>query len=299
MRTFALMVGLLALPALAQTGAVLSAGDLSAAARAALVAEVAAAKRADANPFAAVKAVRERAVALDKAKRGPFAPLSPMLANVPNAQWALLEAVALDGALDAAAPASAVLAWQVGLLEAVGALRSVATEPVLTAVLGKAGLTLPVTRAAAQALGKLGTDRAVAALLSRAAADGELARAVELGLGDCRRAAVAEHLARAVNRVGETPARRLLLIRALGRLASSWVLAMPTGLPVPTEAGAIRSAAARGLVQAWVGASGDVRQHAEDALRTIDAPETLVLLDAKRAMDPSAVDALKATLLQR
>ncbi len=296
MKSMTLLVALGAASAFAQAGAVLDGADLPSATRAALLAEVATARRTDPRPFAAVQAVRSKVVALDKAKRGLFAPLSPWLSNVPGVQWALLEALVVDGQLTPGAPSSALLAWQVGLLEALGAQRTPAAEPVLVAVLNKQGLALPVTRAAAQALGKLGSDAAVAALLGRARVDGELGRAVELGLGDCRRAAVAEHLERAVTRQGEPPARRVWLIRALARLASSWVLATPNVLPVQAEASAIRAAAARGLVQAWLSGSGDVLQEAQDALRIIDAPETFVLLEARRVVDPASVDALKAAL---
>lgn len=280
-------------------GAVLTKEQLPDALRTTLAAQVAKARRADEKPFRAVQAVRAKVLDLDRAKRGRVAPISPILEHVPNALWALVDVVALDGQLPADAPASAVLAWQVGALEALGALRAPAAEPVLLQVVAVDGLPLPVTRAAAEALGKLGTDRAVAALLERARRGGDAGRAVELGLGDCRRQAVAEHLERAVNRAGEPAEQRALLVRALSRLASSWVLAMPKALPVPAEASALRAAAARGLVQTWLGSDAALRQQAEDALRIIDAPETLVLLDARRAVDPAGVDALKATLSRR
>lgn len=254
--------------------------------------EIAQARAASPAAFSAVAALRARVGELDARKRGRLAPLTPRLAALgPAGTWALVEALAFDGALDPALPRSAQVAWQGGLLEALGRLRDARVQPLLEAAVADASLAPEVTRSATEALGLLGTDAAVAVLLAQASTPGAHRDAMLPGLGHCRRLAVADFLARALA-AASTDGERLALVRALAHLGNAWALATPAGAPVKAEAPRLQGVAAQALVKLFAKSQGRVREEAADALLVVDAPETPMLLAQVRAVDPKAVDAL-------
>lgn len=266
---------------------------LSGAELATLQKEVAAAKKTNPQAFAAVAQVRAQIASIDAKKRGRFAPVTPRLNSIPNATWALAEAIALDGALDETLPQSAHIAWKSGLLEALGDLRDVKTEPVLLAALA-AESSPEVIRSAADGLGRLGTDRAATALIASAGARRGAAReAVLAGMGSCRRVSVAGFLATQLS-LSSFEKEQLALVKSLSVIGNEWALETPTGAPVKAEVPQLRALAAGALVKLFSEASGNVRQQASDAILIVNAPETKVLLAQVRVKDPAAVDALIA-----
>lgn len=254
--------------------------------------EIAQARAASPAAFSALAALRARVGELDARKRGRLAPLTPRLAALgPAGTWALVEALAFDGALDPSLPRSAHVAWQGGLLEALGRLRDGRVQPLLEAAVAAPGLEPEVVRSATEALGLLGTDSAVAALLARASVAGPHRDAMLPGLGHCRRLAMADFLARALA-ASVDDVERLALVKALAHLGNAWALATPAGAPVRAEAPRIQGTAAQALVRLFAKSQGRVREEAADALLVVDAPETPMLLAQVRAVDPKAVDAL-------
>ncbi len=254
--------------------------------------EIALARTASPQAFAGVASVRAQVATLDARKRGRLAPVTSYLASLgPAATWALVEALAFDGALEATLPRSAHVAWEAGLLEALGRLQDARVQPLLEVAVANEALEPEVVRSATEALGLLGNDRAVTTLLALASTPGAHRAAMLTGLGACRRLAVADFLGRAL--AGSIDdAERLRLVKALSRVGNAWALETPTGAPVKAEVPRLKATAAQALVKLFVRSQGNVRQQAADALLIVAAPETPMLLAQVRAVDPAGVDAL-------
>lgn len=272
-------------------GAVVAPESLSADALKAVRAQVEQAKAKQPAAFTGVQNLKAQVATLDKQKRGRLVSLTPMLKGLgEGAEWALVDALVFSGELSRELPETAKTAWQVGLLEALGALRDVKVQPVLEAALATAG-SVDTTRAAAEALGKLGNDAAVAKLLAFAPNAGAARDAVENALGHCRRLAVAQYLAKVL---AERPT--INTVRAMSTLASAWAWETPGAVPVAAEGKAIRATVADALVKVFLAGNAELQQQAADALVVVNAPEAQPLLDNARAKNPAAVDALKARL---
>lgn len=265
--------------------------DLSADDARAVDKAVAVARRERPQAFAAVQALRAKVLSLDAKKRGPFAAVTPQLKAIPSVTWALVDALRTNGALEVGAPVTARIAWQTGLLEALGAQYDRATEPVLIAALNSASNPETI-RSAAEGLGRLGSDRAAAALVQAATTrTGTERLAVLKGMGACRRVVVAEFLARQASLSTDEQELRAL-VKGLSTVGNAWALETPNGAFVRAEIPALRSVTAGALVRLYTTTSGHVRQLAADAVLVVNAPETKLLLAQERAKDPTAVDAL-------
>ncbi len=155
------------------------------------------------------------------------------------------------------------------------------------------------TRAAVNGLGLIGTDPAVAALLSQK--DGPKRKSVLSGLGYCRRLACADALVAALS-AERSPAVATLIIRALGDAANAWAWQTPLA-KARSEQGAIRVSAVRALVDAYLRFDGRTREAALNALAVTEAPETKdVLARAKAKADVegrATLEALSSRLEQR
>ncbi len=255
--------------------------------------QVALAKKAQPAAFEQVAKIQRDLTVIDAKKRGRFAPLTTLLNSVPEATWALVEAIVSTAAVAPEAPRTAVIAWQTGLLESLGDRRVLATEPVLMAAL-EAATEPEVIRSAADGLGRLGTDGAATALIAAASKrEGAAREAVFAGMGSCRRTAVAGFLARQLA-LASTDSERLALVKGLSRVGNEWALETSGGTPAKNEIPAIRQLAASALVKLYAESQGHLRQAASDAVLVINAPETKVLLAQLRAKDPAAIDTLIA-----
>ncbi len=290
MKTLGLVVVVMAQVALAR-GAIEV--KLAPADAAAMQKEIAAAKKSSPLAFSAVQSVRAQMATIDAKKRGRFAPVTPRLNAIPDATWALAEAIVLEGSLDPALPRSAQIAWQTGLLEALGGRRDAKTEAVLVAALN-ASVEPETIRSAADGLGRLGTDGAAAALIAAGnQRTGAERAAVFAGMGTCRRAVVADYLAKQLS-VTLLEKEQLALVKSLSMIGNEWALETPAGAPVRSEVPQLRAAAAGALVKLFSESNGNVRQQASDAILIVNAPETKVLLAQVRVKDPAAIDALIA-----
>jgi HEAT repeat protein len=261
-----------------------------------LKAEVEAARQATPRAFAAVDALFAQLPALDARKRGGLLPVGPMLKPLgADGVMPLLEELAFVDRAGAAAdlPPGATLAWRVGVLEALGAQRDPRARAVLESAVQQPGAPFEVTRAAAEALGRLGDD-AAARFLVHHSRTGPHAQAVLSGMGACRRAAVALRLAEAAA-ASESPEQAHRLVRALGEVGNSWAWQTPAVRAFAAEESRVREVAAAALVAAFVRFDGEVRQEASNALLVVDAPQTPALVaKARQKADPETSAALNA-----
>jgi hypothetical protein len=282
---------------------------LAAEARALFEKGVAAARQADAQPFERLAALRARLAELDLRKRGRMAAVTPMLKALGTAGlWPMLEEMALSAEPRGALPASAWLAWRLGLLEAVGSLRDARATAVLEAIAmapdafggpadgGVEGEHLLVREAVA-AYGKLATDEVAKKLVALGkATTGARRLAVLAGTGHCRRQIVAEWLAKAAAGAADTR-EAALVAHALGDVGSAWAWQTPAVEKSGEERG-VRRVAAEALVAAFVAHAG-ARAEITKAVLVVDHPDTLSIIATARggasAETRAALDELAAT----
>jgi HEAT repeat protein len=244
------------------------------------------------NAFYHVAKARDLAVDLEARRHGRYATITPHLKRLgPAALLPMLDALVFDGPDRSGMSDKAWLTLQVGLLEAVGALRDPKAVVVLEAVLDEPTVGPEVTRAAAEALGRVGTDRAVTKLIALSIKPGPKQQAVIRGMGDCRRFPIAQHLAALLRKQPED-AVALHVVKALGGVGNAWAWQTP---PVrASERDVTRALAARTLVQAFVSYDGEVREAAAKALLVVDHPSTgsLVSIERQRATTDGVRDQL-------
>lgn len=292
-----LVLASLAGSAMAAEGVVIAPGKLSAPARAALVAEIDQARASAPAAFDAIRDLRAKLPELDARKRGRLAPITPTLKGLGRgALFPMLAELAVDASPRGDLTESAWTAWRVGLLEAVGTLRDARAEAVLRAAVDAPEADFAVMKAAVEALAKLGTDSVAAKLVAMSKVAGPRQAAVLAGMGDCRRAKVAEALSSAIAARPEAPVAKLLL-RALGNVGSAWAWKTPI-IAASGEEAQVRAAAAKALIGAFVAYEGEIRQDAANAILVVDDASTPALIAAARSKaSPSlktALDALAA-----
>lgn len=300
MRLLGIVVALAlsALPAAASAeGAVASPADLPLETRSQLAEEIAAARKANPGPFAAVASVRAKMAELDANKRGRMAPVSLLLKPIGSAVLLPLIEQALFEGPRGDLNDSAWLAWQVGLVETLGMLRDTRSLPVLDAAL-RTNTRRELVRAAAEAIGRLGTDEA-ARLLVAFSSDALRGEQVRSAMGNCRRLIIAQSLAAHAERVDDAR-EATTLARALSDVGNAWAWETPAVRDAaPGEERAVRDVAAGALVRLFVRFDGPARQAASNALLVVDAPTTSEQIEiAARAAPAQAKDAL-ATLAIR
>lgn len=293
-----LMMGALAGEAQAAEGVILSPSRLPVAARAALHADITAARARAPSAFSALATVRRGLPELDAQRRGRLAAVTPLLRSIGrDGLFPILAELAVDAPARGALTDTAWLAWRIGLLEAVGALRDPRAEATLTAIVDGPETDFAVMKAAVEALGKIGNDRVAAKVIALSRVAGPRQAAALAGMGECRRAKVAEALSAAIQaRPAEETAR--LVIRSLGNVGSAWAWKTPA-VAVSGEEALVRSTAVRALVAAFVAYEGDVRRGATDAILVVDDPSTPALIAAARKGQSAAVVAELDRLAQR
>lgn len=258
-------------------GAIIGDTDLPAGARASLSEQIALARKANPGPFAAVASVRANVAKMDAQKRGRMAPVSLVLKPIGDAAvLPLIEQAAFVGDRGDLSD-SAWLAWQVGVIDAIGNLRDTRALPVLEAAL-KRHSDAQLVRATAAALGKLGTEPAAKVLLD-AARDSARAEAVRAAMGNCRRLIIAQALAAFADAERDERAAASLA-KALGEVGNAWAWATPAVRDAaPAEEGAVRDVAATALVRLFVRFEGPARQAASNALLVVDSPTTRTAIE--------------------
>jgi len=274
-----------------------AAGEETAPALTALRQEITVARERIPRVFEAVQAVRQELPALDRAKRGRYAIVTPLLRSLgPEALLPMLEAL-LDEP-DAALGDTARIAWRVGLLEAVGRLRDARSVPVLERMLDRASEP-PVARAATEALGKLGTDRSIERLLRLARTPTAKGRAVLSGLGEARRLEVASFLGDVLRKRPDRETARVA-IRSLRTLGNAWAW-QTDAVAAAGDGDAVRRASAEILIGSFAASRGNdqLREAAAKALLVVDHPDTPALIEAARGRAGPAQSAALDELAER
>jgi hypothetical protein len=250
------------------------------AARVPLRVELARARAAHPEAFAAVDALRasviaappprDRRVQVARAFRALGRPaLEPMLALVEP------DAPALRGA-----PAETARVLREGALEAIGALADPRAVPTLARILDE-NAPPPVARSAAEALGTLCGDDEMA-LLGRHAAQGQRHELAAIaGLGQCRRLRAATLLAQ---RLDARPDDRMAraIAEAMGLLGSSWAW-QAAGPAHAAEANEVGERLAESLLHAYLSYPDDVARACARALVMLERPSTAERIAAARA----------------
>lgn len=265
---------------------------LTATNRATLTMAIAHARKTEPEAFARVARAREVALRAAQSRHGRLPTMAPQLKSLGKpALLPMLEMIAIDAPARGSMPAPAWLALRVGLLEAVGVQRDPRAIPVLVAVLDEPSTEPEVTRAAAEALARTGTDAAAAKLIALSSTSGRKQLAVIDGMGECRRLVVAQHLSQWLGR-RPPPELALALVRTLGRVANAWAWQTP-GM-AQAEEDRTRELAAQTLVEAFVAYDGLVREAAGKGLLLADHPSTMERVEAAHVAASS--DELRAAL---
>jgi hypothetical protein len=302
-----LSLGLLAALALATTtveasaaGLAVDASELTPVVRSSLRADIEKARIEAPELFRQVQDIAKRAGEIDAGARRPGTPLTMHFKVLgPRALMPMLEMLAFDAHAPAGLGSTAQAALRVGLVEAVGIVRDARAVPVLARIALRER-DVDMTRASADALGRLGTDEAFAALVtaldsSERAADGvERVNALLAGVGSARRIDGVKLLAKRLDAHPDAVTAKAIA-RALGNAGNAW--AWKT-LSSHKDEGAVRELAARTLLKTFVAYDGEARSAASNALLVVDDVNTPALLaEARRtasADQGAALDELAA-----
>lgn len=250
-------------------------------ARAALLRDVEAERKAHPDAFKAVANVRGVRPEVYAKFQNPAPNALPELRALGAAGLLpMLHALAFT-APDASLSTRERTALTVGMLEAVGLLRDPRSGPVLTAALEGGSKEPAVLRAAAVALGRLCGDAELATLTRHTSAADALRPSAIEGLGECRRAESANHLAGLLASAKDDAAAEPIA-RALGVLGSSWAW-KAMGAPAAARGLAVREIAARALVSAYAKRGVAARGELGRAVVMVDHPLTPELLKGAAA----------------
>lgn len=254
------------------------------------------ARTADPRAFAMVSNIVALAPEADARARAHKAPIALYLAKLgPGALMPALEMLAFDFPRNVPAAAAPVLRRD--LIEAVGLLHDARGLDVLSAILDDPTEEPETVRTVTEAVARIGNHEAGTRILAAlASAKGERARAILGGMGECRQLRVTEALASQLRTTTDEDTARVAA-RSLGRAGNAWAWKAASDR---REEAAIRSTAARALVDAFVQRRGEAQGAAANALMVVDAPETSSLIAEARKSAPAetqkALDALAIRL---
>ncbi|MBN2193272.1 MAG: HEAT repeat domain-containing protein [Polyangiaceae bacterium] len=256
--------------------------------------EIAAARSRDPASFERFRAAR-RKLADGEADPRRAAQTALVFRGSGGALWPLVEAV--EEATSAPATRRADVEVELGVVEALGSARDPRALPALTNWLTRCRGDPRRTRAGVAAIGRIGDDAAVDLLLALADERPDDA-AVFAGLGECRRARVAERLGRDL-RVTSDPAQARILVRSLRDVASARVWST-RAVRESGEGEAVRTVAVGALLDAAGFATPALCNDIAMALVAIDHPSTARWFAELRARgttaERSALDAVAGTM---
>jgi hypothetical protein len=286
--------------AAATQGVVLTVKELDKNTQTDLFAKIATARVKNPVAFKRVAEVVSRVPELDKQRRGPFATITLGLKRIgPDALMPMLEMLAVNGPPRGNMTPTAWTTLRVGLIEAVGIQRDPVAEPVLSAILDKE-TDYWVVRAAAEALGRIGSDASAKKLVALASKPNTRQKAVLSALGNARRPIVARALAKIVATPLDYESAKLG-VKALGDVGNAWAWKTPA-LAKTGEAGTVRSTAAKALVDSFVHLYRDkyLRTEIQKSLLLVDDPASPGLIEGAKngasAELAAALDALEQKL---
>ena len=279
-------------------GLAVDANELAAKSRSSLKADIDRARVETPELFRQVYDIAKHAGELDAASRKPGVPLTMHFKVLGNrALMPMLELLAFDGHAPSDLTPSAQSALRVGLLEAVGIVRDARAIPVLARVAFRER-DAETTRASADALGRIGTDDAFAALvaaLDSADAPGsttggtERINALLAGVGSARRIDGTKLLAKRLDAHPDAITAKAIA-KALGVAGNAWAWKTFTNR---TDEATVRELAARALVKTFLDYTGEARTAATTAILVVDAAQTPALInDARRAASADQLVAL-------
>lgn len=294
---------LLATPGVAMaTGGVLgnSVEVLSDAAALELKAEIEAAAVAYPDHFAAVDQLIGEAGELDARKRGRMAPFSPMFKRLgENAHMAIIEALLFEGPAQRALKDDAWFALRAGLIEAAGRSRDPRLVPVLSAYLAGPETEHYAIRAAAEALGRIGTDGAVDSLIEAAQTRPLKKGAILSGMGYCRRLPVANYLAGELAQAQSEESREIL-VKALSTVGNEYAWKTTAMQRFAAEEASVRQVAARALFDQYVvEKEGLIRDRALKALVVVGHEDTRAWIQESPRLSNGELSAPLNTLKNR
>jgi HEAT repeat protein len=290
-----------AAPARAATrGVLISPAALAAVDREQLQRELLRARRDHAPAFAALRALRQALPRLAQKQRGRVVnAVLPLRSLGAAGALPMLAELAVDAAPRGALSARAWQGWRVSLLEALGSLRDARALPVLEAIFRNSERDAAVLRAAARALGRLGSSRATAALVGALRTTDALRRlAAVAGLGECRNPDAARALAALLRARDQDRALQRAIIAALGDVGNAWAWRTPQ-LARTGQGDAVRRLALEALVAAYPGLSDDAREAAAKALLLVgheDSAKVIAAAAERRPAAQAAFDALARRL---
>jgi hypothetical protein len=273
-------------------GAVLCPGDLDAEQLQEVVGIVDSGRANAPEVFDRLAAVRAALPGADAAKRGRFVVIGPALASLGDeALPALLERIVVADPGPDRLEGSALAAWRMGLVEAVGSRRDPRAAAVLETICRHPDTEPDLLTTAAAALGKLETDAAASALVELSRAGGVREQAVLAGMGTCRRRVVAERLTEAL-RVPSGRDAFPAISRSLAIVANGPV--WRAGLVRHPEEGAeIRQLATHALLAAYVAGDENDRRELTTALLVVNDPLASDLIAGYRVCaSPELAEAL-------
>jgi HEAT repeat protein len=281
----------------ADSGVALEVKQLPAKQQSALVTAIAKARAANPDVFKRTAVVASAVEKADRQKRGPYASMTRyFFALGKPAVLPMLELLAVKGPARGNMTETAWTSLRVSLIEAVGMQRDPIAVPVLDAILDNESEFF-VSRAAAEALGRIGTDASAKKLVALAFTAGPKQAAVLSAIGDCRRASVASALADFSKKPADARTTRLTL-KALGGVGNAWAWKTPN-VSKTGEESAVRGTAAKALVAAFARLDDkDLRLTAQKAILLVDDASTPKLIEAEKrgasAETRAALDALAA-----
>ncbi len=273
-------------------GAVLCPGDLSAEQLQPVIEIVVEGRVRSPEVFDELAAVRAVLPEADAAKHGRYVVIGPVLAALGDeALPALLERVVLADQGTERLEGSALAAWRMGLVEAVGKRRDSRAAAVLETICRHPDVEPELLATAAGALGKLESDEAAWVLVELSEGGGVRGRAVLAGMGHCRRLVVARRLAESLHEVGDRESLRPIA-RSLATVANGPV--WRAGLVRHAAEGPeVRQVTSRALMAAYVAGDENDRRELTTALLVVDDPLVLSLITDYRAIGSAeVVDAL-------
>lgn len=215
-----------------------------------------------------------------QARRGPYPIIAPALTALgPEAVPAMLDSLRGDVPARVVLRAEARHALRVSMLEALGRLRDERTRPYLTELLTSSERDHHTVRAAAGALGRLGSDADAELLITlHRQADAQRRAALLAGLGGCRRLIMARYLTTLLDPSADLVTARPLL-RSLRSLAAGWAWQTPR-LLARGEGLAVQRHVAQALVELYPPASAELRGEIAKAVLVVDYPDTPALIAA-------------------
>ena len=287
-------------------GLAVDANELAAKSRSSLKADIDRARIETPELFRQVYDIAKHAGELDAGSRKQGAPLTMHFKVLGNrALMPMLELLAFDAHAPSDLTPSAQSALRVGLLEAVGIVRDARAIPVLARVALR-DRDVETTRASADALGRIGTDEAFTALVTAlesaeaafAGASGanERVNALLAGVGSARRVDGTKLLAKRLDAHPDAVTAKAIA-KALSVSGNAWAWKTFTNR---TDEATVRELAARALVKAYLGYTGEARSALTNAILVVDDTHTPALIsDARRtasADQAAALDDLSAKL---